>query len=173
MTVILESMDIVSYEERDRNRFFFKDNCIDRVTVEKRRLSPSFAEQECSDFCKINPLSEGLIFADETETKSSDGSQSRSSDYSDLSIPDDECTNVSFSSGESNDLLLNVKEVVIPSSSTSKSHASTTIDKTEATTVENQRSYMTLRITYLIVTLVVMLADGLQGMRCLNETIMP
>jgi hypothetical protein len=173
MTVLLESIDIVGYEDRDHSQFFFNENRIDRHTVEKRRLPQSFSKEACSDFCKSNPLSEGFVLTDETETKSSDGSQSRSSDSSDLSIPDDELTNASFSSREPHDLLLNVKEVVIPSSTCSTSNAETCDDSARAKSVENQRSYMTLRITYLIVTLVVMLADGLQGRQNLYATNRP
>ena len=46
--------------------------------------------------------------------------------------------------------------------------ATTTIKPTATSAKDDQASFLSLRITYLIVTLVVMLADGLQGKQMQN-----
>lgn len=160
MTVLLES-----FEDRDRTRFFYTEKSLVQLAGEKRRLPTiSYSRQDNNDFSRIHPLAERFVLPDDTETKSSDGSRSRSSDCSDFSVPDDEFTNVSISSTDANDLLINFKEVVIPSTSAGASSGiCSCLDKNETSPIDNKQSYMTLRVTYLVVTLVVMLADGLQG----------
>jgi hypothetical protein len=98
----------------------------------------------------------------QSESKSSDGCESLTSEECDDSVEDDlSANNCLFPEADGN-VLLNLKEVVI-----SKDVSSTVQAKnsgTNATHPPNTESaYRTLHITYLLITLVIMLADGLQG----------
>jgi predicted nucleic acid-binding Zn ribbon protein len=176
MTVLLDSINFVCYEDNDRSHKFSFDESQNRHNVAtRRRLPPNFSKQDSNEFTPtINNhcLSEGDFLNDENEPKSSDESHSRYSDCSDLSIPDDELTNLSFSSGEtSNDISFKLNEVVITTPSTPLCSVEPicsvepmcSVRCKSSTEAEKERSYLTLRITYLLITLVVMLADGLQG----------
>lgn len=103
----------------------------------------------------------------ETTSKSSQSSRSQSCDSSDSSHDGNpEPTSLaSISSGEVSDLLLKLQEVVVPSTTdvvTSNQTQPNRINDTVSTT-EKDRAFLILRVTYLLVTLVIMLADGLQG----------
>jgi hypothetical protein len=100
------------------------------------------------------------ISSDDTqsESKSSDGCESLTSDDCDISIQDD-----IFINQGNGDVLLNLKEVVIASDLPfANQHELTVTNATYPSDAD--RDYRTLHVTYLLITLVIMLADGLQGM---------
>ena len=99
----------------------------------------------------------------ENETKSSNSLASFICDDSDDSIGGDEYADLSFSP-EAAVLLLPLQEFEIPSECPVPESCTQTKKETTPST-DKDMSFRTLHITYLLVTLVVMLADGLQGKR--------
>lgn len=118
--------------------------------------------------CHVDHGLESDFSTDDTESESKSSNSSRSPSCDDDSIQDENFTDLSFSSDEVTDLLLNLKEVVIPTRPNCAVLPNTTSEqanqkRSDTTSLDKERSYLALRVTYLLVTLVIMLADGLQG----------
>jgi hypothetical protein len=112
--------------------------------------------------CHIDPSD---ISTDDTESESKSSNSSQSPSCDDDSIQEENFSDLSFSDVEVTDLLLNLNEVLIPSPvECNEPDLKSCQIRSEQLSQEKDRSYMTLRVTYLLVTLVIMLADGLQGM---------
>jgi hypothetical protein len=115
----------------------------------------------------VSDHSDNSMGETESETKSSNSLASFICDDSDDSIEGDEYADLSFSP-EAAVLLLPLQEFEIPSEypvpeSCTQTKKETAADAAPST--DKDMSFRTLHITYLLVTLVVMLADGLQGKR--------
>jgi hypothetical protein len=116
--------------------------------------------------CLTNTVAHNGSIASEddtqSESKASDSCESLTSDDCDDSIEDDQYTNLTLSPGGDDDVLLNLKEVVITSAAVFTKEGMIT-DNNATLPSNNEAAYRTLHITYLLITLVIMLADGLQG----------